>query len=94
MTDYMRRLVTHLRDILTRDHSSWTLIFYYCIDHTLLVGGRHCDGRLDTRRAAVLLQHMLMVLTLVVSASVGSSKHIQIVIVVRCCLVRFLGHKV
>lgn len=55
MTDYMWRLVTHLRDILTRDHSSWTLVFHYCIDHTLLVGGRHCDGRLDARRAPVLL---------------------------------------
>lgn len=94
MTDYMWRLVTHLRDILARDHSSRTLIFHCCIDHTLLVGGRHCDGRLDARWAPVLLQHMLVVLTLVVSATLGSSKHIQIVIVVRCCLVGFLRHKV
>ena len=95
MTDDMWRLVVHLSDIVTRclgDHSEGALVFR--IDHTLLVGGRYCDGRLDTRRAAVLLQHMLVVLTLVVSATLGSSKHIQIVIVVRCCLVGFLGHKV
>ena len=74
MTDYMWRLVTHLRDILTRDHSSWTLVFHYCIDHTLLVGGRHCDGRLDARGAAVLLQHVLVVVvTLVESTSLSST---------------------
>ena len=90
MTDYMWRLIAHLRDVVTRDHSSRTLVFRYRrIDHTLLVGGRHCDGRLNARRAAVLLQHMLVVLTLVVSAALGSSKHIQIIIV-RCCLVGFL----
>ena len=76
MTDDMRRLVVHLSDVVARclgDHSQGALVFR--IDHTLLVRGRHCDGRLNARGAAVLLQHVLVVvvITLVISASLGST---------------------
>jgi hypothetical protein len=75
----MGRVVVHLSDIVAGrrghlgDHTEGTLIF--SIDYTLLVGGRHCDSRLDTRGAPVLLQHVLVVaIGLVVSApSLGST---------------------
>jgi hypothetical protein len=80
MADYMGRLVVHLSDIVAGrrghlgDHTEGTLIF--SVDYTLLVGGRHCDSRLDARGAPVLLQHMLVVavgLVVGASSSLGST---------------------
>ena len=78
MTDYMRRVIVHLSDVVAcrgylGDHAKGTLIL--SIDDTLLMGRRHCDCRLNPRRTAVLLQHVLMVavVTLEVSTSALSS---------------------
>lgn len=77
MADNMRGIVVHLSDVMggrgyLGNHSKWTLIF--SIDYTLFMGGWNSDGSLDARGAAVLLQHVLVVVvTLVESTSLSST---------------------